>query len=139
MGAVWLKRRSRMGKTSATTTPKKGVANSFPAKRITKTGKKAAKPVSKDGADLSVESSQAFDDQVLDKKSQQILHEFDLAMKYGPCVGLTRTERWDRAHKLGMNPPENVKQMLETLAGDTSNKSQHEDAIFERRINPKWD
>ena len=25
--------------------------------------------------------------------------------EYGPCVGVTRLERWDRADALGLNPP----------------------------------
>jgi hypothetical protein len=28
--------------------------------------------------------------------------------EYGPCVGMTRLERWDRAASLGLNPPEEV-------------------------------
>jgi len=31
-----------------------------------------------------------------------------LTAKYGPCVGISRLERWERAHKWGLNPPEEV-------------------------------
>ncbi len=27
---------------------------------------------------------------------------------YGPCVGVTRLERWERAKALDLNPPEEV-------------------------------
>lgn len=27
---------------------------------------------------------------------------------YGPCVGVTRLERWERAQALGLNPPSEV-------------------------------
>ena len=28
--------------------------------------------------------------------------------EYGPCIGMTRLERWERAHALGLNPPTEV-------------------------------
>ncbi len=33
---------------------------------------------------------------------------FDLSYEYGPCVGVTRLERWERALALGLNPPAEV-------------------------------
>ena len=27
---------------------------------------------------------------------------------YGPCIGVSRLERWERAHLLGLNPPPEV-------------------------------
>ena len=38
-----------------------------------------------------------------------ILRVFDLSSKYGPCVGITRLQRWERAKKWGLNPPEEVR------------------------------
>ncbi|KAJ8312493.1 hypothetical protein KUTeg_009866 [Tegillarca granosa] len=35
----------------------------------------------------------------------EILKQFDLALEYGPCIGITRLERWERAKQHGMNPP----------------------------------
>ncbi|KAI3924528.1 hypothetical protein MKX01_037968 [Papaver californicum] len=29
-------------------------------------------------------------------------------MKYGPCIGMTRLARWERAKNLGMNPPKEI-------------------------------
>lgn len=37
-----------------------------------------------------------------------ILRTWDLSYEYGPCVGMTRMERWQRASKLGLDPPEIV-------------------------------
>jgi DNA polymerase delta subunit 4 len=31
--------------------------------------------------------------------------EFDMDMRYGPCLGLTRAQRWHRAAALGLAPP----------------------------------
>ncbi|GAB6024042.1 DNA polymerase delta subunit 4 [Chamberlinius hualienensis] len=42
-----------------------------------------------------------------------VLREFDLNLEYGPCIGITRMERWNRAQKLGLDPPLNVRQLIE--------------------------
>ncbi|XP_048767776.2 DNA polymerase delta subunit 4-like [Ostrea edulis] len=42
----------------------------------------------------------------------KILKNFDLTLEYGPCTGITRLERWERAHKHGLNPPNEVKDIL---------------------------
>ena len=41
------------------------------------------------------------------------LCEFDLDPRFGPCVGLTRSERWLRAQRLGLAPPSDVKSLLD--------------------------
>ncbi len=43
-----------------------------------------------------------------------ILRQFDLIARYGPTVGFTRLKRWQRAEKLGLNPPEDIKNILES-------------------------
>ena len=40
------------------------------------------------------------------------LKTFDLTSKFGPCCGLTRIERWDRARALGLDPPKRVLEIL---------------------------
>ncbi|TPX39801.1 hypothetical protein SeLEV6574_g06976 [Synchytrium endobioticum] len=42
----------------------------------------------------------------------EMLRAFDLNGKFGPCVGLSRFERWERAKKFGMNPPESLGKFL---------------------------
>jgi DNA polymerase delta subunit 4 len=37
-----------------------------------------------------------------------ILRTFDLSYEYGPCVGVSRLERWERAKAMGLNPPQEV-------------------------------
>jgi len=46
-----------------------------------------------------------------------ILRNFDLSPRYGPCVGMTRMERYQRAEKMGLKPPIEVLQILETEDG----------------------
>ncbi|KAG8883884.1 hypothetical protein FRB97_005722 [Tulasnella sp. 331] len=53
-----------------------------------------------------------------ERKATTILRRFDLSYEYGPCIGFTRMERWERADKLGLNPPPVVRQILETSEVD---------------------
>uniref|UniRef100_A0A0D6R7J2 DNA polymerase delta subunit 4 n=1 Tax=Araucaria cunninghamii TaxID=56994 RepID=A0A0D6R7J2_ARACU len=44
---------------------------------------------------------------------EEVLRQFDMNMTYGPCLGVPRLERWERANKLGLNPPKQVKDLME--------------------------
>jgi DNA polymerase delta subunit 4 len=46
-----------------------------------------------------------------------ILRNFDLTPRYGPCVGISRLDRYRRAEKMGLKPPIEVLQILETGEG----------------------
>ncbi|UZJ54079.1 hypothetical protein CBS101457_003399 [Exobasidium rhododendri] len=48
---------------------------------------------------------------------EHILRVFDLDPAYGPCLGMSRLERWERAEKLGDEPPSEIKEILETKQG----------------------
>jgi len=50
-------------------------------------------------------------------KIHEILRVFDLSYEYGPFVGISRLERWERAEALGLNPPVEVKDILTTRQG----------------------
>jgi len=52
-------------------------------------------------------------------KIHDILRVFDNSYEYGPCVGVSRRERWDRAQALGLNPPKEVDDILNTKQGLT--------------------
>ncbi|KAK9842279.1 hypothetical protein WJX81_004398 [Elliptochloris bilobata] len=54
-----------------------------------------------------------------DADALETLRQFDLTGRYGPCTGLTRLERWERAAKLGLHPPEEVKAILVRQAPDS--------------------
>ncbi|KAK7411772.1 hypothetical protein VNO78_03211 [Psophocarpus tetragonolobus] len=45
---------------------------------------------------------------------EQALKIFDMNMMYGPCLGMPRLERWERAQKMGLKPPEEIKCFLES-------------------------
>lgn len=41
-----------------------------------------------------------------------MLRQFDMNMAYGPCLGIPRLARWERAQKLGLNPPKEIGDLL---------------------------
>ena len=51
----------------------------------------------------------------LSAADEQMLRDFDLKEKFGPCVGPTRLQRWQRAERWGLEPPPEVRTLLETL------------------------
>ncbi|KAM4611811.1 DNA polymerase delta subunit 4 [Polymixia lowei] len=46
------------------------------------------------------------------EKELQELRQFDLDWRYGPCTGITRLQRWERAKLHGLNPPEEIRDLL---------------------------
>ncbi|RLV97247.1 hypothetical protein DV515_00012063 [Chloebia gouldiae] len=54
-----------------------------------------------------------------DPALMEMLRRFDLSWEYGPCAGITRLQRWERAQELGLNPPGPIR-----------------DALLEHRDNP---
>lgn len=65
-----------------------------------------------DNADRIIDDSTSQRCQLTLEEAEKELRRFDLNADYGPCVGMTRQERWDRAQKLGKQPPELVIQIL---------------------------
>ncbi|KAF2451375.1 hypothetical protein P171DRAFT_425885 [Karstenula rhodostoma CBS 690.94] len=43
---------------------------------------------------------------------EKILRKFDMTGQFGPCVGIARLKRWNRAQRLGLNPPIEVLAVL---------------------------
>ncbi|XP_034869276.1 DNA polymerase delta subunit 4 isoform X1 [Mirounga leonina] len=69
----------------------------------------------------------------VDEAELELLRQFDLAWQYGPCTaraphevpvspshpaGITRLQRWYRAEQMGLEPPPEVRQVLQTHPGD---------------------
>ncbi|KAG6072600.1 hypothetical protein E4U16_005246 [Claviceps sp. LM84 group G4] len=44
--------------------------------------------------------------------NEKVLRYFDVSSEYGPCIGIDRTKRWNRAERLGLNPPVEVLAVL---------------------------
>ncbi|XP_011015765.1 PREDICTED: DNA polymerase delta subunit 4 [Populus euphratica] len=45
-------------------------------------------------------------------KHEDVLRQFDMNMAYGPCLGMSRLARWERAQRLGLNPPKEIEGLL---------------------------
>ncbi|CEF98734.1 DNA polymerase delta, subunit 4 [Ostreococcus tauri] len=71
--------------------------------------KKPRQRVASDGAREG--DDDAWDASV--ERDARALKTFDLTSAFGPCVGLTRVERWDRAASLGLDPPKVVLEILQ--------------------------
>ncbi|ESO98167.1 hypothetical protein LOTGIDRAFT_143010, partial [Lottia gigantea] len=52
------------------------------------------------------------------EKDLELLKSFDLNHEFGPCTGITRMERWNRADKHGLNPPQSVYDLLSQHSND---------------------
>ncbi|KAF7558789.1 hypothetical protein G7046_g5369 [Stylonectria norvegica] len=64
--------------------------------------------------------------------SEKVLRYFDVSSQYGPCIGLPRMKRWNRAERLGLNPPIEVLAVLlkEEKKGTKGIEIAHMDAIL---------
>ncbi|GAB4823375.1 hypothetical protein N2152v2_010421 [Parachlorella kessleri] len=46
------------------------------------------------------------------QEDEAVLRQFDLDSKFGPCSGMSRLERWERAVRLGLDPPVQVRELV---------------------------
>ncbi|KAL2265327.1 hypothetical protein VTJ83DRAFT_6427 [Remersonia thermophila] len=64
--------------------------------------------------------------------TEKVLRYFDVSSQYGPCVGITRIKRWQRAQRLGLNPPIEVLAVLlmEEAKGNSDIEQAHMDVLL---------
>ena len=55
---------------------------------------------------------------LLSDDEQKALKTFDMDHTFGPCMGLTRLQRWERADRFGLAPPHEVRAILERTNQD---------------------
>ncbi|KFM24861.1 DNA polymerase delta subunit 4 [Auxenochlorella protothecoides] len=85
------------------------VWSSFRQKRP---GSETARPESKAGSGTKPAAAPSIES--LDAEEvEALLRQFDMTSKYGPSMGVTRLERWERAVDLKLNPPKEVKELLD--------------------------
>jgi len=72
------------------------------------TGKKATNTV----ATGNIKPGTSADAKNVQNNHFQLLREFDLDWKFGPCSGITRLERWERAANFGLNPPLDIQNLI---------------------------
>mmetsp|Transcript_45964 Transcript_45964/g.107851 ORF Transcript_45964/g.107851 Transcript_45964/m.107851 type:complete len:150 (-) Transcript_45964:149-598(-) len=58
------------------------------------------------------------------------LETFDMCTKFGPCMSMDRLQRWNRASKLGLEPPQRIQKLLEAFP-EMVDKS-----IWHNRVHP---
>uniref|UniRef100_A0A3P9LI38 Si:dkey-28b4.7 n=1 Tax=Oryzias latipes TaxID=8090 RepID=A0A3P9LI38_ORYLA len=46
------------------------------------------------------------------QEALQKLRDFDLELRFGPCTGISRLQRWERAELHGLGPPEEIRELL---------------------------
>ncbi|CAO2837438.1 unnamed protein product [Amaranthus hypochondriacus] len=78
----------------------------------TKSGKKKTTTPSQSPA--LVFNHGSFDLQDDYDPNEEVLRQFDMNATYGPCMGMSRLDRWNRAVKLGMNPPKEIETLLKS-------------------------
>jgi DNA polymerase delta subunit 4 len=65
-------------------------------------------------------------------EGERILRYFDVSARYGPCIGISRHQRWLRAHRLGLSPPVEVLAVLlqEEAKGTDNIQMAHMDRLM---------
>ncbi|CAH3191054.1 unnamed protein product, partial [Porites evermanni] len=82
---------------------------------------KAKDVIHQKGKNYSLQYQKETKDQELNlEKALLVLKEFDLDSEYGPCIGITRLERWERAEEYGLYPPREVKSIILQHPNDTT-------------------
>ncbi|URE10431.1 DNA polymerase delta, subunit 4 [Musa troglodytarum] len=64
-------------------------------------------------------------------EDEERLRQFDMDMRYGPCIGLTRLQRWERASSMGLQPPADLRNLLSRASGP---KSPDLECLWEGRV-----
>uniref|UniRef100_A0AAX7VJI3 Uncharacterized protein n=1 Tax=Astatotilapia calliptera TaxID=8154 RepID=A0AAX7VJI3_ASTCA len=87
------------------TTKRRLITDSFKVvKRSRKGGKREKSPT-------PPPSPQKEADRVREEELEK-LRQFDLDWSFGPCTGISRLQRWERAKLHGLNPPEEIRDLL---------------------------
>nr|XP_046256094.1 DNA polymerase delta subunit 4 isoform X2 [Scatophagus argus]XP_046256102.1 DNA polymerase delta subunit 4 isoform X2 [Scatophagus argus] len=50
--------------------------------------------------------------ETVQEEELQKLRQFDLDWRFGPCTGISRLQRWERAKLHGLDPPEEIRDLL---------------------------
>ncbi|KAK4270768.1 hypothetical protein QN277_019540 [Acacia crassicarpa] len=77
-------------------------------RKANKSSSKSSKKSTSHAPDVTLSSSPKDDV----NEHEEMLRQFDMDMAYGPCIGMTRLARWERAHKLGLNPPAEIEKLV---------------------------
>ncbi|KAL3338018.1 hypothetical protein AABB24_030273 [Solanum stoloniferum] len=104
-GGITKPTHSKSSLAAATTTTKKSVTPKLAAARGSNITRSPAL-ISHGSPDLQADD---YDE------NEELLRQFDTNMTYGPCLGLSRLDRWERAKSFGLNPPRDVEPILRSI------------------------
>ncbi|XP_048341688.1 DNA polymerase delta subunit 4 isoform X2 [Sphaerodactylus townsendi] len=96
---------------------KRLITDSFQVVRKKKRDSKEVKAQSPpcDAETIQVE---ALLQEAVQPEQAEVLKQFDLSWEFGPCTGITRLQRWERAELLGLSPPTTVRELLLKYKGN---------------------
>ncbi|CBI26425.3 unnamed protein product, partial [Vitis vinifera] len=89
----------------------RGIAKPKPSKKSTKIQPTHVATLGSDVVQPSTLSAHNLQDDEYDG-NETVLRQFDMNMAYGPCLGMSRLARWERAQRLGLNPPKEIETLL---------------------------
>ncbi|KQJ91079.1 uncharacterized protein LOC100836085 [Brachypodium distachyon] len=69
-------------------------------------------------------------------EQEEQLRQFDMDMKFGPCIGVNRLQRWERASAMGLQPPSHLRDLLAHSASmnNHNNGSPSPECLWEGKI-----
>uniref|UniRef100_A0A3Q3WUZ1 Uncharacterized protein n=1 Tax=Mola mola TaxID=94237 RepID=A0A3Q3WUZ1_MOLML len=88
------------------TTKRRLITDSFKVVKARREGKQEKRPPP------SPPQSQKAEAGTVREEELQKLRQFDLDWRFGPCAGISRLQRWERAKLHNMNPPEDIRELL---------------------------
>ncbi|XP_054635347.1 DNA polymerase delta subunit 4 [Dunckerocampus dactyliophorus] len=73
---------------------------------------KKERKVTKKDEQPTAPSAQDTETATCRNEEEDKLRQFDLDWRLGPCTGISRLQRWERAKLHGLNPPEEIRDLL---------------------------
>ncbi|XP_044294105.1 DNA polymerase delta subunit 4 isoform X2 [Varanus komodoensis] len=88
------------------------ITDSFQVVKKRKRGNKKVQEGQSPPLDKVIVQAECLPQDAAQPEELELLKQFDLSWKYGPCTGITRLQRWERADSLGLGPPAAVQELL---------------------------
>ncbi|XP_058496836.1 DNA polymerase delta subunit 4 [Solea solea] len=91
-------------------TTKRGlITDSF---KVVKKGRRGGKRQKQRATPPPSPPQQESDSEAVREDELHKLRQFDLDWRFGPCTGISRLQRWERAKLHGLDPPEEIRELL---------------------------
>jgi len=67
-------------------------------------------------------------------EQEEQLRQFDMDMKFGPCIGVTRLQRWERASAMGLQPPAHLRDLLLRVPSTKDRSDPYAGCLWEGKV-----